>query len=1174
MKLTQIRLSGFKSFADSTVIRVPGRLVGVVGPNGCGKSNVIDAVRWVLGESSAKQLRGENMQDVIFNGAATRPAASRASVELVFDNSDNALSGEWGRFSEIAVKRSLNRKGESAYFINNQQVRRRDITDLFLGTGVGARGYAVIEQGMISRIIEARPEELRGYIEEAAGVSKYKERRRETESRLKDSLENLARLSDIKAELEKQVEKLKRQAAAAERYRKIKADLDLSRNRLDFLIWTNAQQQKEKFTQEVNELEQKITELDTQQNDFNEKIYAFQLEEYNAREKENELSRQAAFIREEIARLEEQIRHHLSMQQRREKEQLLAKTESEQISQRLKRLLQDIENTQILIDEKRLTAEESRLNCAHFAEQLPQNRVELEKVQQTFNQSQIKINQLKQDIAIKKHSLERNNAEMLRLQSRLPEHDLAHSLEEDFFLQEQKVEELQLRYDTMTDELSALDAKLFDTQAKITKNNQEKQSLNLRLAALDAEFSALSNIENDSNQCFWDNFPHLENRAMWKNLHIQSEWQQAVSSVLGERLTARYAPDLSLDFSNSKHFNTTAVWINQEIDHNDFKASENNLQLFDNIDEQGFRQPERLIEKITAEPPFSHVIGHWLDGVWCVENLSTALQYQAWLPENHSFVTPEGHQISRIGVSLFGGNDSEQLLQRQNRLNELNEEKNLLLPKIDALELNSGSLNNELEQINQNMIEMKKLNQNILAQLQQEQNHFIRIKTEFQAQQKRRVEKEKEQQETQQQMDLLNTDNQRLTDEIEHYTEELTILEDENFILEEQVDRLKIKFNQSQEKIIEMERSANQAELALKEVEQQFNSLHNEENHLKNRLSVLDKKQQELALENNEEENDNEEKQKAKLNQLENEYQEIENNLSIVQKEQNERKKTLDEIRHNAEQVIHRLPEQQKQRENAVLAVQQAQLIAEQHKARLTERNADLAALENDKHNLSENELNQQVKDFSNKLNNMGAVNLAALDELQDAECRQNELATQYEDIENAVSQLKEAVAKIDAESRQLFKATFDAANHNMQKYFPVLFGGGEAALTLTDNDLLSAGVSIMARPPGKKNSTIYLLSGGEKALTAMSLVFSLFSLNPAPFCLLDEVDAPLDDANTARFCQLVMQMSDKTQFLYISHNRLTMENAEQLIGVTMQEKGVSRIVSVDIQAALKMAEQ
>ena len=1173
MKLTQIRLSGFKSFADATTIRVPGRLIGVVGPNGCGKSNVIDAVRWVLGESSAKQLRGENMQDVIFNGAATRPAASRASVELVFDNSDNALSGEWGRFSEIAVKRSLNRKGESAYFINNQQVRRRDITDLFLGTGVGAKGYAVIEQGMISRIIEAKPEELRAYIEEAAGVSKYKERRRETESRLKDTIDNLARLSDVKGELEKQVEKLKRQAAAAERYRKIKADLDLSRNRLDFLIFDNALKQEEKFTQEVNELEQKIAELDTQHTDFNEKIYALQLEEYNAREKENELSRQAAFIREEIARLEEQIRHHLSLQQRREKEQLLAKTESEQIGKRLALLSQDIENTQILIDEKRLTAEESRLNCETFSEQLPQNRVELEKVQQTFNQSQIKINQLKQDIAIKKHSLERNHAELTRLQSRQPENDLNHSLEEDFSLQEQKVEELQLRYDTMTDELSAMDEKLFDTQAKFTKNNQEKQSLNLRLAAIDAEFAALSNIENDSNQCFWDNFPHLENRAMWKNLHIQSEWQQAVSSVLGERLTARYAPDLTVDFNNQT-LNTNAVWINQEIDHTDFRLPENNLQLFDNIDEQGFRQPERLIEKIEAEPPFSNVIGHWLDGVWCVENLSTALQYQAWLPENHSFVTPEGHQISRIGVSLFGGNDSEQLLQRQNRLNELNEEKNLLLPKIDALELNSENLNDELEAINQNMIEMKKLNQNIFTQLQQEQNNFIRIKTELQVQQQRRVEKEKEQQENKQQMDLLNSDNQRLTDEIEQYTEELTILEEENFVLEEQVDRLKIKFNQSQEKIIEMERNANQAELALKEVEQQLNSLQNEENHLKNRLSVLDKKQQELALENNEEEIDNEEKQKAKLNQLENEYTKIENNLSNVQNEQNERKKTLDEVRHNAEELSMRLPEQQKQRENAVLAVQQAQLIAEQHKARLMEREADLAALKNDNHHLGENELSQQVKEFSNKLNNMGAVNLAALDELQDAETRQNELNAQYTDIENAVSQLKEAVAKIDQESRQLFKTTFDAANRNMQNYFPVLFGGGEAALTLTDNDLLSAGVSIIARPPGKKNSTIYLLSGGEKALTAMSLVFSLFSLNPAPFCLLDEVDAPLDDANTARFCQLVQQMSDKTQFLYISHNRLTMENAEQLIGVTMQEKGVSRIVSVDIQAALKMAEQ
>ena len=406
------------------------------------------------------------------------------------------------------------------------------------------------------------------------------------------------------------------------------------------------------------------------------------------------------------------------------------------------------------------------------------------------------------------------------------------------------------------------------------------------------------------------------------------------------------------------------------------------------------------------------------------------------------------------------------------------------------------------------------------------------------------------------------------------FEEELQILEEENFIIEEQVDRLKIKFNQSQEKMIEIERQANKNELELKEVEQQLNYLKNEENHLKNRLSVLDKKQQELALENDDDENDNEENQKQKLNQLEQKYEEINELLNQVQQTQNQRRQALEEVRQKADSVNKNLPEQQKQREMAVLKVQQAQLIAEQHKVRLTERNADLAALENDKHALNENELSQQVKEFSNKLNNMGAVNLAALEELQDAETRQNELATQYEDIENAVSQLKEAVAKIDAESRQLFKATFDAANHNMQKYFPVLFGGGEAALTLTDNDLLSAGVSIIARPPGKKNSTIYLLSGGEKALTAMSLVFSLFSLNPAPFCLLDEVDAPLDDANTARFCQLVQQMSDKTQFLYISHNRLTMENAEQLIGVTMQEKGVSRIVSVDIQAALKMAEQ
>ena len=1173
MKLTQIRLSGFKSFADSTTIRVPGRLVGVVGPNGCGKSNVIDAVRWVLGESSAKQLRGENMQDVIFNGAATRPAASRASVELVFDNADNALQGEWGRFAEIAVKRSLNRKGESAYFINNQQVRRKDITDLFLGTGVGARGYAVIEQGMISRIIEAKPEELRAYIEEAAGVSKYKERRRETESRLKDTIENLARLSDIKAELEKQVEKLKRQAAAAHRYRNIKADLDLSQNRLDYAIFQAARLDEEKFTQQIKELEQQINELDTQNADFNEQIYHLQLEEYNNREKETDLSRQAATVREEMARLEEQIRHHLSLQQRREKEQLLAKTECEQIENRLASLLQDIENTQILIDEKRLTAEEARLNSEQFADSLPQHRAALEQSQNQLNQLQIKISQLKQSIALKKHSLEHNLAEIERYRSRQPENADDECKEDDFSLQEQKVEELQLRHDTMSEELLSYDEKLFNLQSEINKNNQEKHSLNLRLTALDAEFAALSAMTADNEQSFWDAFPHLENRQMWKNLTIEQKWQQAVSSVLGERLSARYAPDLSVDFDNHP-LNTNAVWINQEIDDTHFRQPEQNLQLFDNIEEDNFRQPEQLMKKITAKPPFANVVEHWLDGVWCVENLHTALAYQSWLPENHLFVTPDGHQISRIGVSLFGGNDSEQLLARQNRLNELNEEKNLLLPQMEELEFNSGSLNDKLNQLTQNIAEMKKLHQNLFTQLQQEQNHFIRIKTEYNEQQKRRAEKEKEQQQIKQHMDILSNDNVRLQDEIAQYEEELTVIEEENFILEEQVDRLKIQFHQSQEKIIEIERSANQAELALKEVEQQLNSLKNEENHLKNRLEVINKKQAELALENNDEEYDNEEKQREKLNQLEKQYEEIELQLKTIQEEQNQRRESIEKVRQQSESVAVRLPEQQKQRETAVLSQQQAALIAEQHSNRLQERAADFDALKNDSHEFSTTQLSQQVKEFSNKLNNMGAVNLAALDELADAEIRQNELSAQYTDIENAVSQLKEAVAKIDQESRQLFKATFDAANENMQNYFPVLFGGGEAALTLTDNDLLSAGVSIIARPPGKKNSTIYLLSGGEKALTAMSLVFSLFSLNPAPFCLLDEVDAPLDDANTARFCQLVQQMSDKTQFLYISHNRLTMENAEQLIGVTMQEKGVSRIVSVDIQQAIKMAEQ
>lgn len=1154
MRLTQIKLSGFKSFADATVIRVPGQRVGVVGPNGCGKSNVIDAVRWVLGEASAKQLRGESMQDVIFNGAATRTAASRAAVELVFDNSDFTLSGAWGQFAEVAIKRTLSRSGESAYFINNQQVRRRDITDLFLGTGVGARGYAVIEQGMISRIIEAKPEELRGFIEEAAGVSKYKERRRETEARLKETTANLARLADVQSELDRQAEKLQRQAQTAARYQNIKQELTQAQNRLDYLLWQSALDEADSHMQAHNQVEALADTLSKEQTALNEEIYQLQLREYETRTQETQLTQQRATVREEAARLEEQIRHQLNLKQRREREQMLAQTEAEQIGSRLHGLQEDTERLAEEAEHKQLFAEEVRLCCETLADSLSELREAADAAGQAHQAQQARVAQLKQTLALHQQNRERNNHEHSRLQQRLPDDEATHATP-DFSAAEDALALLRLRYETMQTRVAEEEERREAAQNALNTARNEEQALEKRRIALDAEYDTLAAMmpENDGgNNDFWQHFPQIDAAALWQQLDVDITWQHALSVALGERLFARHAPD----FSPQELPAGRAAWVSRAPDDAPTPLAE-----------------RTLLHHVHGAGVFAQALHYWLDGVLCAESVADALARQTDLRAHEYFLTPEGHRIDRIGVTLFGEYDAAPLLARQARLQELDAARAALQPEHEALQTRLETQAERMTQCSENLSEARRLAQSLSTQVQTAADELFKGKAAAEAQQARLLEKAQEKDHILAEMNRLDQESELLDAQIEEIGIQLFAGEDEAMVAEEAAARARLMWESAQQKVLEEERRAHQAQLAAQQSMQQLAALQQERDNLTARRIALRHKQDELALGGDEGEDDEANRQK-RLQTLAAQEEEFNQQLSIVHQAQKQHKTALDTAHRQAQDLSARLPAAQQKQHAAALAAQQAQLNAEHHRHNLQERGADIAALTEDAaHGLSAAVLNQTVTDTARKLNNLGAVNLAALEELAETEERRDYLRTQREDLQNAMTMLEEAIAQIDKESKALFKQTFDAVNQHMQHYFPVLFGGGEASLTLTDTDLLTTGISITARPPGKKNSTIHLLSGGEKALTAMSLVFSLFSLNPAPFCLLDEVDAPLDDANTGRFCQLVSEMSANTQFLYISHNRQTMEMAEQLIGVTMQEKGVSRIVSVDVQAALEMAE-
>ena len=1156
MRLTHIKLAGFKSFVDPTTITVGGQLVAVIGPNGCGKSNVIDAVRWVLGEASAKQLRGESMQDVIFNGASSRKPALRASVELIFDNSAKQLQGNWGQYDEIAIKRQLTRQGDSNYYINNQPVRRRDITELFLGTGVGARGYAVIEQGMISRIIEAKPEELRTYIEEAAGISKYKERRRETENRLNHSRENLQRLADLQTELNRQIEKLQQQAKTAEQYQIWQKELTQHQNLLDYSQWQQSLAKADLATTAYKQHQHEQQHLQESINQQEQQIQQLRNQEHLHQQQLHDAEKQHATLREQWARLEEKSRYQRDWQQRLIQEKTQLQNRLQQLQHEHQNQSVILEQAQNQIEEQQLEREEWVLRLSEYELLLPETDNQLQQTTLALQNQQNELNRLERELAIQKQQQEHHEQNRIQLEQR--QIHLQQELAELALPSEQEMQQSQSQLEQQKQFVAELEQQQIQDEhqqqqlkQQLKQVQHEYQELEKQKFTLTAQIQALAALLPQQDKTdFWAQITDEPMPVLWQTLEVTPQWQHAVSVILGIRLQARYHHQLNLpEFLP----NSSAIWVNRTE-----QAIESALPA------------NALLHHVQTKQPFNHCIRHWLQNVLCAPHLQSAIQQQNQLQAHQILITPEGHIIDAYSISLFGQDNNNHLLQRQQQLREHQQSLGRLTHPLQQAE-------QILQQTQQQLTHIENQNQQKQQYLKQQQQQLQTLVTQthqlltsinqgqlrYDHIQKELAHIKIQSQRFQQQLNSIDTDT--LITAIEQ-------LQQQQQLTQEQKQQQQQRRQQTQLGLLEAQRQQGLTEMNLLRLQQKIDQARHEQARIDSETEQCQERQSELATDLLQQQNNETEEEQIQLldNQIKQAKQQCNQIIEILQNVQTE----LQEQQQQQQQLTNQLPELQTATQKTLLQQQEALLQARQHHETLQSHQANLEELATQwNETLKPQQLNQHITSLAKKIHALGAVNLAALQELEEVTNRVDYYQTQTTDVQSAITLLEEAISQIDNETKNRFKSTFEQVNSKVQNYFPILFGGGEAKLHMTGEDLLNAGVAIMAHPPGKKNSTIHLLSGGEKALTAMSLVFALFSLNPAPFCLLDEVDAPLDDANTGRFCQLVQQMSTQTQFLYISHNRLTMEMAEQLVGVTMQEKGVSRIVAVNIQQALDMAE-
>ena len=1168
MRLTQIKLAGFKSFVDPTTVNVPGQLVGVVGPNGCGKSNIIDAVRWVLGESRAAALRGDSMQDVIFNGSSLRKPVARASVELSFDNSLARAAGQWSQYAEISVKRVLQRDGESSYFINNTHVRRRDIQDIFLGTGLGPRAYAIIEQGMISRIIEARPEELRVFLEEAAGVSKYKERRRETEHRLADTRENLARVSDIRQELGAQIERLEKQAEVARRYNELSAERTQKQNMLWLLRRNEAQGEAQRHAREIEragiELEGETARLRESERELEEAradhyaagdtLSAAQGELYGANADVSRLETEIRYVAESRQRLETQLAQVRAQRDSGKRSELDQREALRGWETRLAESRRALENAK-----RKLVEEQARLPQAEQAVRLLMGRIagERERIAQAEQAFQVKQAHLAHANKTLQ-SLEQRGEKLLAEQGELaaPDGEAMARLGEELG---QSRGELS-RQEAL---LAQLEAARSAAEERRRAGTDALQTLERELSALEGNLAALQKIqslveENSKIQDWIDRHQLAARPRLWQKIRVEQGWETAVESVLHERLHAMEMSDPDLLQRLLEDPPPARVSAFSPGGEAELRREKGLTPLADYVK--------------ASEPAVGAVVSAWLAPYYAVEGVPRLLARMELSP-HAVLVNREGHQFSRFGVSFHAPDPADTgILARQREIGALQQEAREREESIETEREELSRLEHSLGEHDEGLAKLRAAGTALKQRHHERELEHLRLTQSEDRYQERTRQIDGELAEIAALQTQERSAQAAAEASLEQHQAEIDELYRKVELSQKGHEDLEAKLEQQRQLVAQAERDAQQAGFDEKECSSKINDINISFNVLHEQIGQADQNLEQLQadLANIDDQALRDQLQKGLEVRIAREQA-----LAGARDRQEEiaaRLRASEEARLGSEHMLQPLRDRIAELR---LREQAAQINGEQFAQQLREAGADEAALVAAmKEGQKAAPLQGEITRLSNALAELGAINMAALEELTASQERKQFLDAQAADLNSALETLDNAIRRIDRETRDLLQSTFDTVNRHFGEMFPALFGGGEAQLTMTGGEILDAGVQVMGRPPGKKNTTIHLLSGGEKALTAIALVFSMFQLNPAPFCLLDEVDAPLDDANTERFCQLVTKMSQQTQFLFISHNKITMEMANQLVGVTMQERGVSRVVAVDIDEALKLREE
>ena len=1162
MRLKTIKLAGFKSFVDPTSASFPDNLTAVVGPNGCGKSNIIDAVRWVMGESSAKHLRGESMADVIFNGSNARKPVAQASIELIFDNSDATVTGEYGKFNEISVKRQVTRDGQSNYFLNGTKCRRKDIADIFMGTGLGPRSYAIIEQGMISRLIEAKPEELRVYIEEAAGISKYKARRRETENRMRRTRENLERLTDIREELERQLERLSRQAAAAEKYKQYKEEERHKSAQLKALRWRGLDTQVKQLDQVIGELEVALEARIAEQRHADAEIEALRESHNDVQESFNQVQQRYYALGAEVARLEQSIQHQRERRQQlyEELEQVSASWKEAEAHQSAdaEKLAELDENLASLEPDLELTREreETAAEALALAEDAMQ---EWQQAWEAFNNKagesrrqaeveQSRIQHLEKSIERLGDRLERLAKEQESLDSG-PLAQEMRQLEEQVAEFREQGEESELRAESLQERINQLRRENGERGRELDAARDRLQAAKNRHTSLEALQKAA--MGDDGAVSEWlerhelDQHPRLADR-----IQVAEGWENAVEAVLGEALQA-----VAID-----GLDRVGDWLGD--------LTHGRVTLIQNSAPDAADGDTLLRRHVRGEVPEG-----LLAGVHAAEDLGAALALRGRLAAGESVVTRDGIWLGSDWLKVVREQDQEAgVLERRRELEAL-------AGTIDTGEARVEEFKAALEEAREAIAELEEEREEVQRQAARINRELGEVNAQVSARQVR--------------LEQITMRRERLGNEMEEARGQLQQEEEQvkeaRAVLQEALDAMEQDSGEREALLSKRDEARARLDDARQQARQQRDLSHQLAMDAQGARTQADALRQNLDRLSSQVASLGE--RKAQLEEQASEGGdpglELQEQLEEKLEQRLEAEQQLAEARRRLEDVEHRMRDLEGRRGQHERQAQEVrdtingkrmqwqdlttrrQTVAEQ----LDEQHFDLnTVLDNLPEEADEKDWAEELERIGQRIARLGQINLAAIEEYQQQSERKQYLDQQNDDLEDALKTLENAIRKIDRETRTRFKEYFDRINKGLQELFPKVFGGGHAYLELTGEDLLDTGVAIMARPPGKRNSTIHLLSGGEKALTALSLVFSIFELNPAPFCLLDEVDAPLDDANVGRFCNLVSEMAERVQFIYITHNKIAMEMAHTLMGVTMHEPGVSRLVSVDVDEAAEMA--